>query len=106
MFIELGRLTQEPDVRTVTVSEVEKRVLNNRIAVRTGKDDTAFIDVTAWNGTADFIGAHFRKGDELLIEGELRNRIVKSGDKELSHPFILITRVKFTHGNKKLEDFV
>ena len=106
MFIEIGRLTQEVEVKTVTVSETEKHVVNNRLAVRVNKEDTAFIDITAWNGTADFIGAHFKKGDELYIEGELRNRIVKTGDKEFSHPFILITRVKFTHGNKKLEDFV
>jgi hypothetical protein len=41
-----------------------------------------------------------------LIKGGLRNRIVKSGEKELSLPFILISRIKFTHGNKQqLEDF-
>jgi single-stranded DNA-binding protein len=106
MFTEIGRLTQAVEVKTVTVGGVEKHVANNRLAVRVSKEDSAFIDITAWNGTADFIGAHFKKGDELYIEGELRNRIVKSGEKELSHPFILIVRVKFTHGNKHLEDFV
>jgi single-strand DNA-binding protein len=108
MFIEIGRLTQDVEVKTVTVNETEKRVMNNRLAVRAGKDDTAFIDITAWNGTADFIGAYFRKGDELFMEGELRNRIVKSceGGKELSRPFVMITRVKFTHGNETRDDAV
>jgi single-strand DNA-binding protein len=106
MFIEIGRLTQDVEVKTVTVSDTEKHVANNRLAVRVNSDTSAFIDITAWNGTADFLGAHFKKGDELFIEGELRNRIVKSGEKELSLPFILISRVKFTHGNKRLEDFV
>lgn len=99
MFIEIGRLALDVEVKTVTVGDVEKHVLNNRLAVKNGKDDTAFIDVTAWNGTADFIGGHFNKGDELYVEGELRKRISRFGDRELSLPFILITRVKFTHGN-------
>jgi single-stranded DNA-binding protein len=106
MFIEIGRLAQEVEVKTVTVNDAEKHVTNNRLAVRVSKDDTAFVDVTAWNGTADFIAAHFKKGDELYIEGELRNRLIRSGDKEFSYPFILVSRVKFCHGNKKLEDFV
>jgi single-stranded DNA-binding protein len=106
MFIEIGRLTQEVEVRTVNVGKIEKHVMNNRLAVRVTKDDTVFIDITAWNGTADFIGAYFKKGDELFIEGELRNRVMKNSDKEFNIPFILISRVKFTHGNKQLEDFV
>jgi single-strand DNA-binding protein len=108
MFIEIGRLTRDVEVKTVTVNETEKRVMNNRLAVRTGKDDTAFIDITAWNGTADFIDTYFKKGDELFIEGELRNRIVKSGENgnELSRPFVMITRVKFTHGNGTRESAV
>jgi len=100
MFIEIGRLTQEVEIRTVTIGETPKHVLNNRLAVRVSADSSAFIDITAWNGTADFIGEHFKKGDELFIEGELRNRIVKTDDKEFSHPFILITHVRFTHGNR------
>ena len=106
MLIEIGRLTQDVAVKTVNINEVDKHVTNNRIAIRVNNDDTAFIDVTAWNGTADFLGKHFKKGDELYIEGELRNRTIKHGDKELSYPYILITRIKFTHGNKQLEDFV
>ena len=94
-------MTQEIEVKTVTIGEVEKHVLNNRLAVRVSADSSAFIDITAWNGTADFIGEHFRRGDELFIEGELRNRTVKSGDREYSHPFILITKVRFCHGNRR-----
>jgi len=106
MFIEIGRLTQDVEIKTVSVNDVEKHVTNNRLAVRVSKENTAFIDVTAWNGTADFLGTHFKKGDELFIEGELRNRVTKYGDKELSIPFVLISRIRFTHGNKRLEDFV
>lgn len=101
MFIEIGRLAREVEVRTVTIGETEKRVLNNRLAVRVNADDTAFIDITAWNGTADFIGRHFGKGDELFIEGELRNRAVKSGEREFSHAYVLVTKVRFTHGNRR-----
>jgi single-stranded DNA-binding protein len=103
MFIEIGRLTQVVEVKTVDINEVEKHVINNRLAVRVNADSSAFIDITAWNGTADFIGKHFKKGDELFIEGELRNRTIKTDGKEFSHPFILILRVRFTHGNQQAE---
>ncbi|MDR0818020.1 MAG: single-stranded DNA-binding protein [Oscillospiraceae bacterium] len=106
MFIDIGRLTQDTEVKTVTVNGAEKHVLNNRLAVKNGKDDTTFIDATAWNNIADFIGTFFKKGDELFVEGELRNRTIKSGDKEFTAPYLLLTRVKFTHGNKNLEDYV
>jgi single-stranded DNA-binding protein len=101
MFIELGRLTQDVEVRTVSIEGVDKHVMNNRLAVRVSAGSTAFMDITAWNGSADFIGQHFKKGDELLIEGELRSRAVKTEGREFSHPFILVTRVRFTHGNRR-----
>jgi single-stranded DNA-binding protein len=104
MFIEIGRLTRAVEIKTVTIDGVEKRVTNNRLAVRVSADNAAFIDITAWNGTADFIGTHFQKGDELFIEGELRSRTVKSGEKELTLPFILVTRCRFTHGNRPIGD--
>ena len=105
MFIEIGRLTQDVEVKTINIDGVEKRVMNNRFAVRVNSDNAAFIDITAWNGTADFIGLHFMKGDELFIEGELRSRAVKRDDgREFSHPFVLITKVKFTHGNRREVD--
>ena len=106
MVAEVGRLVWNVEVKTVSVNGEDKHVLNNRLAVRVNKDDTMFIDMTAWNSTADFIGTYFKKGDELFVEGELRNRTVKHGDKEYTVPSILVSRVKFTHGNKKLEDFV
>jgi single-stranded DNA-binding protein len=102
LFIEIGRLTREVEVKTVTIDGIEKRVMNNRLAVRVSDSDSAFIDVVAWNGTADLIGKHLRKGDELFIEGELRCRSVKKdGGREFSYPFILITRIKFTTGNNR-----
>ena len=105
MIIEIGRLTRDVEVRTVQVNGEEKNVLNNRLAVRFGRGESAFIDLTAWNGTADFIGAHFKKGDEMYVEGELRNRVSKIGDRDLSVPFLLVRRIQFTHGNLR-EDTV
>jgi len=106
MLIEIGRLTQDVEVKTVFVNNMQKHVSNNRLALHVNRDETVFVDVTAWNGTADFLKAYFKKGDELFIEGELRNRIIKYGDKDLNYPYVLITRIKFTHGNKEPADFV
>ena len=101
MFIELGRFARDVEVRKVTINGEEKSVFNNALAVSYDKNNAAFMEVTAWNGTADLIGKYFQKGDELVIEGELRNRKNKREDgKEFTEPFIMINRVRFTHGKK------
>ncbi len=106
MFIELGRLTRNVEVKTVVVGKEEKSVLNNCLAVNYDKDNTAFIDFTAWGGIAETIGKYLSKGNEVLLEGELRNKKLKVGDKEYTVPYVLVTKIRFTHGNKNLEDFI
>lgn len=100
MLAEIGRLTQEVEVKTVSVSGAAKSVLNNRLAISVDKEITVFIDLSAWGGMAEFIGKYFAKGGELYVEGELRNKTNKIGDKEISVPYLLVSKVKFTHGNK------
>lgn len=95
MLMELGRLTFEVKVNDVGEG---KKVLNNRIAIQAGKDKTTFIDIVAWNGTAELIGKYFKKGYEILIEGHLINTSKKKDNVEYETVEILVENVLFTHG--------
>lgn len=67
----VGRLTAEPEVK---VTGNNKSVLNFTVAAQEGKDQTHFIDCVAWEKTADFIGAYFRKGQWISVDGSLQTR--------------------------------
>jgi len=106
MIIEMGRLTQDVKLKNITVDGAEQRVLNNRLAINQGKDNTVFIDVTAWGDTAEFLSKYFTKGSEIYVTGEIRNRQFKFKDDERSFtvPYIKIMGIKFTHGTNKEDD--
>ncbi len=107
MFIELGRLTRDVVLKKVQVgNEEEKSVVNNCLAVNYDKEHSSFIDLSAWGNTAEIMAKYLKKGDEVFIEGELRSKPLKSGDKDLTMPYILVTKIRFTHGNKNLVDFI
>lgn len=99
MFAEIGRLTQ--DVSLTPIGDDGKCVVNNRLAISYDKDRTAYIDLSAWNRTGQFMADHFKKGDELFVEGELRNKTNMIAGKEITMPYLLVTRVRFTHGNNR-----
>ena len=69
-----GRLTADPELRktqsdisvcSFTVAWSEKR---NEIETK------CFMRCTAWRGTAEFITNHFKKGQEIVVEGKMSTR--------------------------------
>ncbi|MBU3173305.1 single-stranded DNA-binding protein [Clostridium estertheticum] len=95
---EIGRLCNEVIVRKI---KEDKKVLNNRMAIKVGKDKTTFIDIEAWNGTAELIGKHFKKGYEILVEGTLINKTGKKNEEEFQTVALRVEQIKFTNGNPK-----
>lgn len=71
-----GHLTRDPETRntqsgaTVCAFGV---AINERYRGKDGtpQDKTVFVDVTAWNKTADLIAKYLRKGSAVLVEGAL-----------------------------------
>jgi single-strand DNA-binding protein len=76
-----GNLARDPDLRKVNTGGKQTSVVNFTIAVsreytkNNGEKDkiTSFINCEAWDTGADIIGASFKKGDLVLVEGSLRN---------------------------------
>ena len=100
MLKEVATFAQDVELKTVTVNDVEKSVLNNRIAIYQGRERTTFINVTAWGKLAEYIAANYKKGDEVCIEGELRNGTINLEDRSVQTTYILVRSVKLTFGRK------
>ena len=69
--ILLGRLVRDPDISTTQSGNTIARMT---IAVdRMNKDrGTDFINLTAWNQTAQFAVKYLNKGRQVLVEGRLQ----------------------------------
>ena len=72
-IIIMGRLTKDPDLRK---TQSGKSVTNFTLAVdRDYQNDACdFIDIVAWEGTAEFVNRYFFKGKMCLVEGSLQSR--------------------------------
>ncbi len=75
--ILMGRLTKDPEFRQTTsgvpachFSVAINRSYKNK---QTGENETDFIDCDSWRQTAEFVSRYFKKGNMILVEGQLRN---------------------------------
>ena len=65
----VGRLAADPVMRETRDG---KSVADLRVAVANGDDDaTVWVDVTAWDKTADAVGRYCQKGSRVGITGRL-----------------------------------
>ena len=74
--ILIGNLTRDPDLRTTSngtaICDLGLAV-NRRWRDQAGRDqeETTFVDVTAWNRTAENCAQYLQKGAPVLVEGRL-----------------------------------
>lgn len=75
-----GRLTKKPEVK---VTSSGKKVCSFTLANdKRGKEDTNFIDCTAWEGRGETIAKYFDKGSQIVITGHLDQQVwEKDGQK-------------------------
>lgn len=75
--ILMGRLVADPELRTTTTG---KSVASFRVAVDRGYSKNAtertadFINVVAWEQTANFVCRYFSKGSMIALQGSLQTR--------------------------------
>lgn len=70
-----------------------------------GDRETDWIDVVAWNNSAEFVNKYFRKGDMIIITGRLQTRMYedKNGNKRKAVE-IVGTSFNFGGGKKEQND--
>ena len=74
--ILMGRLVADPEIRYTqsNIAMARFRIAVNRPGkARQGETPADFIQITAWRGTAEFVGKYFHKGQQVLVEGYIRN---------------------------------
>jgi len=101
----VGRLTRDPESREAG----EHTVCNISIALDNGfgeKKKVCFVEVQAWNKTADFIQNNFTKGKEILIEGKLEwdSWDDKETGKKRSKNYITANKISFVGSKSEQSD--
>lgn len=74
--ILLGRLVADPEIRYTqsNIPMARFRIAVNRPGKpQDGQPNADFFQLTAWRHTAEFVSKYFRKGQQVLVEGYLRN---------------------------------
>ena len=73
----MGRLTRDPELRqtqsgtpVASFSLAVERDLKNQ----DGQKETDFLDIVAWNKTAEFVSQYFRKGQLVAVSGRIQAR--------------------------------
>lgn len=73
----MGRLARDPEMRQTTTG---KNVVSFSIACDRGRKDANgqsqadWLDVVAWDRTAEFICKYFQKGSMIAVDGRLQSR--------------------------------
>lgn len=74
----MGRLTREPETRFTQTNNVQVTSFTlavNRRFVKEGEERQAdFINIVAWNKTAEFVSKYFKKGQQVGVIGRIQTR--------------------------------
>lgn len=98
-----GRLTKDINllIGQSEVSYTSFTVAVNRYSK--DKDLTDFILCTAFGKTAEFMAEYFRKGQEILIQGNIKvDTYEKDGIKQ-SKTYVIVSNVEFVGSKKESE---
>lgn len=82
----VGRICKDLELRT----NGDKSICKIPMAIQNGKDDTTFIEVTAFGKTAETTNEYCRKGDLIGIKGMIKNNnwTDDKGNKHYDYSFI------------------
>lgn len=101
-----GRLTQDIKINEYGKGDNAGILCGFGVAVNgQGKDDTVFVNCTAFNGQAEFLEKWFKKGSPVEIEGRLTNDNYKDIDGNMRYTYkVIVERVSFVVSNAPEEN--
>lgn len=73
----MGRLTKDPDLRYTSGNNTAVASFTlavNRRFAQDGQPKADFINIVAWNKTAEFVGKYFVKGQQVAVVGRIQTR--------------------------------
>lgn len=75
--ILIGRLTREPETRYTQTNNIQVTSFTlavNRRFAKEGEQQADFINIVAWNKTAEFVSKYFKKGQQVAVVGRIQTR--------------------------------
>lgn len=97
----IGRLTQDTSLK---YSQSGTAILKNTVAVnrKFKKDETDFINILAFGKTAELIGNHLNKGDQVGIEGHIQTGSYENSEGKKIYTFeVVVDNITFIGGKKQ-----
>ena len=74
-IILMGRLTKAPETRYTQTSNTQVASFTLAVNRRFSKEKEAdFINIVAWNKTAEFVSKYFNKGQQVGVIGRIQTR--------------------------------
>ncbi len=104
----MGRLVADPQLRQTAAG---KNVAAFRIACDRGRKDANgqnqadFLDVVAWEKTADFICRYFSKGDLIAVSGRVQSRQYQDKNGNNRQAVEIVAREASFCGEKKNQNY-
>lgn len=93
----IGRVTQDIEVRKTNTN---KSVASFTLAVGDKNSESSFINMTAWNKTAELLAQYTPKGKQIGVTGRLQTRMwEKDGDKRKATE-VIVEQVQFLSDGK------
>ena len=97
-YIAIGNLTKDNELR---MTQSGTQVLKNSLAIRRDKDNTDFINFTAFGKTAELLSKYTNKGSKILIEGEIRTgKYEKAGETKYTSE-VVVHNIEFLDSKKQ-----
>ena len=108
LIILQGRLTETPELKTTNSG---KSVCSFSLAVERdfstgGEKETDFINIVAWNKTAEFITKYFAKGKQMIVKGSLQVRKYQTQNGEKRNATEVIADNVYFSGDKGKDPLV
>jgi len=97
-----GRLTRDPETKTVSVKNETTTVCKFSVAVdRTFGEGADFFNCQAWGKTGEIVDKFFNKGKEIIVSGSMECNPFDGKDGKKVYPWQLnVARIEFC-GSKK-----
>ena len=115
--ILMGRLTKDPDIRYTQTNNIMvasfSLAVNRRFAKPGEERQADFINIVAWNKTAEFVSKYFKKGQQVAVVGRIQTRNYED-DKGIKHyiteviaeeVYPIWNKTKDEQNKNQLEDF-
>lgn len=87
-----GYLTKDIELRYTTTG---KAVARGSIALRDTEELTTFVNIEAWQKTAELMANYCRKGDKITIDGCLRSSSYEKDGIKRYKTYVVVNRLDF-----------